>query len=292
MGINKKNTVIFLALCISCFAATAQAANDHGPTVVFDYTGNTDVLSPISDFMYFVPSISLVPVSSISSYDNSQMFSIVSYKKDIKSKSFKTVVEFRIRGSGYHINTYDPEAMISENLQYIKKGRPLKHMLEYIKFQGQGGCIVTTKGRINGSSELVEQIEVLFKTKKQKSPVTASLYTVKPVNGKYEYQNCYNRITARIKSLTFKRTNDQAAMQIKIDAVLNANGKEEMFSILAGSVANMITRPIRIDNDGNDTMLDFGFALHQNQSTFTFPKAKNLTDEKTRTNRQYTKNTH
>ena len=81
-------------------------------------------------------------------------------------------------------------------------------------------------------------------------------------------------------------------MKIKIDALLDAKGKEDMFSVFAGSVANMITRPIRIDNGGNNTMLDFGFALHQNQGTFTFPKAKNLTDEKVRTNRQYTKNTH
>jgi hypothetical protein len=242
--------------------------------------------------MYFVPSISLVPVDNVSSYDNSQMFSIISYKKDIKSKSFKTVVEFQIDGNGQHVNTYDPEAMISENLQYIKKGRPLKNMLQYIKFQGQGGCIITTKGHIKGSREIVEQIEVLFKTEKQKSPLTASLYTVKPINGKYEYQNRYDRITARIKSLTFKRTNDQATMQIKIDALLDKNGKEDMFSMFAGSVANMITRPIRIDNDGNNTMLDFGFALHQNQETFTFPKAKNLTGEKIRTKRQYTKNTH
>jgi hypothetical protein len=165
-------------------------------------------------------------------------------------------------------------------------------MLEYIKFQGQGGCIITTKGRIKGSSEIVEQIEVLFKTEKQKSPVTVSLYTVRPINGKYEYQNCDDRISARIKSLTFKRTNDQATMQIKIDAVLGANGKVDMFSMFAGSVANMITRPIRIDNDGNDTMLDFGFALHQNQDTFTFPRARNLTSEKIRIDQEYTKNTN
>ena len=269
-----------------------QAASDRGPTVVFDYTGNTEVLTPIGDFMYFVPSISLVPVDNISSYDNSQMFRLISYEKNTKSKSFKTVVEFQIRGSGYHINTYDPEAMILENLQYIKKGRPLKHMLEYIKLQGQGGCIITTKGRIKGSTEIVEQIDIMFNVKKQKSPVTVGLYTVRPVDEKYEYQNCYDRMNARIKSLTFKRTNDQATMQIKIDALLDVNGREDMFSMFAGSVANMITRPIRIDKDGNDTMLDFGFALHQNKDAFTFPKAKNLTDEKIRTKRQYTKNTH
>jgi hypothetical protein len=73
--------------------------------------------------------------------------------------------------------------------------------------------------------------------------------------------------------------------------VLNANEKGDIFSILKSSVANMLTKPVRIDNQGNNTMLDFGFALHQNQDAFTFPKAKNLTNEKFRTMRQFTKKT-
>ena len=97
LSTNQRITLTFLALSICCFAATAIAVSDCGPTVVFDYTGNSDVLNPISEFMYFVPSVSLVTVDSISSYDNSQKFSIVSYKKDVKSKTFKTIVEFQIQ---------------------------------------------------------------------------------------------------------------------------------------------------------------------------------------------------
>jgi len=45
-------------------------------------------------------------------------------------------------------------------------------------------------------------------------------------------------------------------------------------------IANFFIKPLEVDRLGNDTMLDFGYALLKQKPEFTFPKAKNIKENK------------
>jgi nucleoside 2-deoxyribosyltransferase len=45
-------------------------------------------------------------------------------------------------------------------------------------------------------------------------------------------------------------------------------------------IANLLINPPQITKLGNDTMLNFGYAMQKQKPTFTFPKAKNLRENR------------
>jgi len=291
--LKKKLTILLLLLTTSfgCYASEHISQSDSGPTVYLDYTFSKEKTNSVQDFMYFVPTISPTPVDSIASPENNQITKMLSIKKSSDDKSFEAFVEFSIQGEGLHINNYEKQSMILDNLPYVEKGKPLKNMLEYIKFEGDGYASVHVRGTIEDSKEIVQQVDVDFKAGNIKSPVTISMYTVEPVDGIYTHVNCGNRITARVNSLSFKRTDDQQArMALKIDSLFNENKKERSWARFKAMIANFMIPPIRIDNEGNRVMLDFGYALYKNRDTFTFPKAKHLVEHKDNSSSQFSKN--
>jgi hypothetical protein len=65
-------------------------------------------------------------------------------------------------------------------------------------------------------------------------------------------------------------------MGIKVGAISKSPNADGFLSSVKGAVANLFIRPPRVDKLGNDTMLDFGYALLKQKPSFTFPRAKHI----------------
>ena len=63
-------------------------------------------------------------------------------------------------------------------------------------------------------------------------------------------------------------------------SISNTEESEGFFSGLKGVIANLFIKPTKVTKLGNTTMLEFGDALLQKNTTFTFPKAKNIKESK------------
>jgi hypothetical protein len=226
--------------------------------------------------MYFVPLISPTIVYSETSKGNGQKSGLISDVRKSTSRTFYASGEFQMQGSGFHKNKFDSAGMIARNTKKLKKGKPLKNILGYIKFDGEGYGRIEITGKLNGKKATATEVKVHFNGRDKTSPVTVGLYSVKCVNGEYKYENKYNEIVARVNVLTFNKSTDKPLMDIKVSAVYAEGGKPGFWGKLKGSMANLLIKPLEIDKLGNDTMLDFGCALFNEKETFAFPKAKNL----------------
>jgi hypothetical protein len=252
---------------------TSGSTASSGPTVILK--SEKALKNPTPDFMYFVPLISPTLVYSETSKGNGQKSGLISGTRKSTSNSFSASGEFQMQGSGFHKNKFDSAGMIARNTKGLK-GKPLKNILGYIKFEGEGYGWIEIKGKLNGKKATATEVKVHFNGKGKDSPVTVGLYSVKPVNGEYKYENKYDEIVARVNTLTFNKSTNNPMMGIIVSAVYAEGGKPGFWGKLKGSLANLIIKPLEIDKLGNDTMLDFGCALFGEKETFTFPKAKNL----------------
>lgn len=257
-------------------AGADRKGKDSGPTIYLDYSGNSRMKNPIYDFMYFVPMVSLTLVESVSIAGNAQQVGIISRKILVDDDSFKATIEFRMVGKGYHKNAYDPEDMIADNVKHIEKPDPLKNMLDYITFEGESYGTVEIKGVRSGPVDIATEITISFNGRGNKSPVTIGIYDVKCVNGKYKYQNRHNKTIVRVDSLTFQRAAGAATMEVRLASLYDFQDSENLWAILKGKIVTLFLPPIRIDDFGNDVMLDFALALYKGEDTFTFPKARML----------------
>lgn len=256
------------------------AKDGNGVTMIMSYSKKEFVKNPIASFMYFIPLIAPTLVDNISSVNNEQQVAVISHKVKSGSKSFHVVCEFEILGSGFHMNTFDPIGMISAHSDELKKGETLANMLDYIKFEGDGYGIIEVKGWITGSNRTVTEVKMLFNAGGHKSPVTIGLYDIKPEDGEYKYENRSNQTFARVNSLIFRKTEKTPHMGIKVASISDTAEPDGFFSIIKGGVANLFIKPPKVDKLGNTIMLDFGDALFQKKTTFTFPKAKNIKESK------------
>jgi len=258
----------------------AADVNDaNGPTVMLSYSSRTFKINPISSFMYFIPLISPTFVDRETSANNEQQVGIVSYERNITSKSFYVTCEFEILGKGFHKNTFDPAGMIARHAGDLEEGEPLKNTLDYIKFEGEGFGRIEVKGTMTGSIPTVTEVDICFNARDQKSPVTIGLYSVKPQNGQYKYENRYNEIIATVDTLTFKKS-ENPRMGIEIASLHKKTEDESYWGTIKALIANFFIHPPRVTKLGNDTMLDFGYALLKQKPAFTFPRAKNLRENR------------
>ena len=69
-------------------------------------------------------------------------------------------------------------------------------------------------------------------------------------------------------------------MKIGVASVSKSGGSEGFWSRAKGMIANLFIVSPKVDRLGNTTMLEFGYALLQKNTTFTFPKAKNIKENK------------
>ena len=58
------------------------------------------------------------------------------------------------------------------------------------------------------------------------------------------------------------------------------NESAGFFGKIKGAIANMLIKPLKVTKLGNITLLEFGEALFQKNTTFTFPKATNIKESK------------
>jgi hypothetical protein len=260
---------------------SAADVNDvNGPTVMLSYSRQTFEKNPISSFIYFIPLISPAFVDRETSANNEQQVGIVSYERNVTSKSFYVACEFEISGKGFHKNTFDPARMLAGHDGKLKQGASLTTTLDYIKFEGEGFGRIEVKGTMTGSAPTVTEVDIQFNARGKKSPVTIGLYDVKPKDGEYKYENRSNRIVARVNSLVFKKTENAPRMGILMASISDAEESEGFISGVKGCIANLFITPPKVTKLGNDTMLNFGHALLEQKPAVTFPRAENLRENR------------
>jgi len=149
----------------------AADVNDaNGPAVMLSYSRQMFEKNPISSFMYFIPLISPTVVDRETSANNEQQVGIVSYERNVTSKSFYVTCEFEILGKGFHKNAFDPAGMIAEHTGELKEGESLITTLDYIKFEGEGFGRIEVQGTIAASTETVTEVDIHFNARGPKNP--------------------------------------------------------------------------------------------------------------------------
>jgi len=249
-----------------------------GPTIRLECDPHKEVSNPASSMMYFVPLISTTLVDCRSSENNQQVSSILAFRRENEKGPFRVVCEFDHKGAGSYTCAYDPNSMIAFHQSNTKPGKSMKNILDYIKLEGEGFGWMEVKGQTVKGKPEVREVRVHFNGKGSKSPVTIGLYDLEPRKGLYEYANRSNQMVARVNMLTFRKTpaEDKPTMLVEVASIVAANEKEGFWGNLVGAMANLFIPPVEVDKDGNDAMIQFGYALFKGQPSFTFPSAKNL----------------
>jgi hypothetical protein len=260
--------------------SVSDSTDSNGPTLILNYGKETFKKNPVLAFAYFIPLVSPVLVDREISVNNEQQEGVISYERTVTSNSFYVTCEFEILGKGFHKNTFDSAGMIARNIGNLKEGEPLTNMLDYIKFEGEGVGLIEVKGTTTGSTQTVTEVDICFNARDQKSPVTVGLYSVNPQNGQYKYENRYNELIARVDTLTFRKSEKNPRMGIEIASIHKKTEDESFWSTIKGLIANFFIKPLEVDKLGNDTMLNFGYTLLKQKPAFTFPKAKNIKENK------------
>ncbi len=257
--------------------AQPDAPSEQGPTIVLDYGSGKGKANSAEDFMYFVPVVSPTLIECQTSKANTQTARIISFRKELTDDSFFVRCEFEMKGKGYHRNRYLPGAMI-DKYSKIQKGRTLKNMLDYIVVEGEGYGSIEVSGNIVNGAEVVDDVNIHFNGRGCKSTVRIGLYSVKRVNGKFDYADRYNEMIVRVNTLAFKRSDEDAKMEVVVASITGVGKREGLWARVKGTIANLFIPPVEIEPAGNRAMLDFGYALCRQKSSFTFPKADNLVD--------------
>ena len=256
------------------------AEDSRGPTIQLCYGNDLSRQNPISSFTYFVPLISLTLVDRQTSINNDEKVTIISYERKIGARSFFVACEFEIRGTGFHKNLFDPTGVIASRTADLKANESLVRALDYIKFEGEGFGRIEVEGIINGLTEAVTGVNLQFNARGGKSPVTIGLYDIKPEDGQYKYENRSNEVVARVNTLTFKKSDKSPRMGISVASVARAEALDGYFARVKGTIATLLMKPPKIDALGNETMLNFGYAILKQEPEFTFPTAKNLKEDR------------
>ncbi|MGA2677708.1 MAG: hypothetical protein ABSF37_00245 [Sedimentisphaerales bacterium] len=298
-SINPRASIITAAFILLSFAGIAicsdtdnPAVNSqpdngdpNGPTVSLSYDGSKPVKNPSSSFMYFIPLVAPTRVDMDISPNNQQQAWIVSYDKKVTKKTFYVTCEFQMQGAGFFKTTLDSDEIIASFREEVKKGDPVKNALDFINFQGEGIGRLEAWGTINDSNETVNEVQIHFNIGGHESPVTIGLYSVSSENGRYDYSKRYNELVARAATLTFKKCRGEPKMDVAVASVNNASDPNGFFGGIVGFFANFFIPPTRISIVGNDTMLNFGYAMFKQKTTFTFPKATNIKPPKPAANK-------
>jgi hypothetical protein len=273
-----------LAICSDTDNSAVKSAADNsdanGPTVTLSYGASKLAKNPSSSFMYFVPLIAPTRVDMIISPNNQQQAWIISYNKKVTKKTFYVACEFEMRGAGSFNNILDHNEVIANFPEEIKKSAPIKNALDYIKFEGEGIGRYEAWVTINDSNEIVNEVKITFNTGGNVSPISIGLFSVNPENGRYDYSKRYNELVARAATLTFKRGQSVPRMAVAVASVNDASNPNGAFGGFVGFFANFFIDPVKVSRLGNDTMLDFGYALYKQVPTYTFPKATNIKPSK------------
>jgi hypothetical protein len=82
-----------------------------------------------------------------------------------------------------------------------------------------------------------------------------------------------------VNTLTFKKS-ETPRMGIEIASIHKKTENESFWGSVKAVIANFFIKPLKVDKLGNDTMLNFGYTLLKQKPAFTFPRAKNLMENR------------
>ncbi len=256
----------------------AEADNPNtGPTLRLDYEEDGSPGNPIAAFMYFVPLISPVPVTTSQSSRNTQHTHVLSLNRDFSPHTFSVTCEFEIKGDGFQRNSFDYTDKIRRHLRRLKEGGSLKKQLDYIMVESNGYGTINVRGVVSEGVASVTELKMRFDGRGKPSPVTIGLHDFREVDGTIQP---VDELVARVSSLTFQQTTDRPRMGVTVASVNRKGAGNNLWQKIKGNIvgvtANMLIKPISIEAVGHQTMLDFGLALSAQRRTFTFPKARNI----------------
>jgi len=254
-----------------------RASESVGPTLRLDRGRGESAGNPVAEFMYFVPLISLEPVSVVMSPGNTQRARMVSAARSFTAKSFLVTCEFEFVGEGSQQNIFDHSEKIRRREQELKEGGSLDHQLGSINVEGAGSVIIEVEGTMAGRNPTVTEVRLRFNGRGRSSAVTIGLHDIRYLNGAVRV---HNESVARVNTLTFRRKPGPAKMDITVASVKRKDASDnfwqKLIGGLKGTTVNLFLKPIAVEPAGNEAMLNFGFALESEATAFTFPRAKNL----------------
>ena len=253
------------------------APESAGPTLHLDYGHGESPGNTVAEFMYFVPLISLEPVSVVKSPGNTQRARMVSATRSFTARSFLVTCEFEFAGEGNQQNVFDHTDKVRRHERELKEGGLLDHQLGSINVEGAGSVSIEVEGTMTGHVPTVTEVRLRFNGRGRPSRVTIGLHDIGYSDGAFRLRN---ESVARVNTLIFRRKPGPAKMDITVAAVKRKDAGDNFWQNLMGGLkattANLFLKPIAVEPAGNEAMLNFGFALASEAPAFTFPRARNL----------------
>jgi hypothetical protein len=253
------------------------APEPAGPTLRLDYGRGESPGNPVAALMYFVPLISLEPVSVVQSPGNTQRARMVSATRSFMAKSFLVTCEFEFLGEGNQRNDFDHTAKVHQHERDLKEGRSLDHQLGSINIEGAGSVSIEVEGTMTDRVPTVTEVRLRFNGLGGPSPVTIALHDIRYFDGAFRLRN---ESVARVNTLVFRRRPGSTKMEITVASLKRKDAGDNLFhKVMAGlkaTTVNLFIKPIAVEPAGNEAMLNFGLALALEAPAFTFPRARNL----------------
>jgi len=267
-----------LLLLLAAMAVPVGGAVDtNGPTIHLDYAAEQAAPNSVADFMYFVPLISIQPVSSLTSPGCTQSVRIISTKRHFSSHSFTITCEAELTGDGWQRSVFDLTSSIRRHESQLQKEGPVVRQLKSIDVQGAGAITMDVEGAVSNGVATVHEVRLRFNPHGHASPIWIDLCEIRRLNGETVPAN---EIMARVNTLTFRRQPGPPTMEVSLASVKHKEAGNGFWQNLKGRVAgvaaNMFIDPLTVEAAGHQAMLDFGLALASDAPTFTFPLARNL----------------
>ena len=227
--------------------------------------------------MYFVPLISLEPVSVVKSPGNTQRARMLSTTRSVTARSFLVTCEFEFNGEGNQQYVFDHSEEIRRHERELKEGGLLDHQLGSISVEGAGRARIEVEGTMAGDVATVTEVRLRFNVGGRPSLVTIGLHDIGYSDGEIRVRN---ETVARVNTLIFRRKPGPPKMDITVAAVKRKGAGNNMWQNVMGGLkaraANMVLKPVAVEPAGNKAMLNFGFALVSEAPSFSFPHAANL----------------
>ncbi len=268
------NSPVVAAVSVS---NAARVSGTNGPTLRLDTSRGASPDNPIADFMYFVPLISPDPVATSENPGNTQQARLLSTTRHLAPEKFSATCEFEIIGAGSQRNVFDPTNHLRRSEQRLKDGGVLERQLDNIVVSGAGRGRIEVEGVMSNAAPVVTEVRLRFNDAGQPSPVTIGLHDFRWVDGAVRSENA---VVARVNTLTFRRAPGRPKMDVSVASVKRADAGSGLWQQFVGGVtglaANFFLKPITVDKAGHEAMLAFGRALAMGETSFTFPRAKNL----------------
>ena len=253
------------------------APESPGPTLRLDYGRGESPGNPVAEFMYFVPLISLEPVSIVKSPGNTQRARMMSATRSFAARSFLVTCEFEFVGEGNQQDVLDHSEKVRRHERELKEGGTLDHELGSIIVGGAGSVSIEVAGTMTDRVPTVTQVRLRFNGRGQPSPVTIGLHDIRYFDGSFRL---HNESVARVNTLIFRRKPGPAKMDITVASVKRKDAGDNFWQNFMGGLkattANLFIKPVPVEPAGNEAMLNFGLALASEAPAFTFPRARNL----------------